>query len=61
MEELRAAHQQQMGLFVEDLQQKRPTKPRHSRDYLAQREVQDKLAKAQLYMRATKVWAGGQG
>lgn len=56
-DDLKACHQAQMASFVEELQRKRPSKPRHSRDYLQHREVQDKLAKAKLYGRATKVRA----
>ncbi|KAG2497380.1 hypothetical protein HYH03_004538 [Edaphochlamys debaryana] len=55
VEELRANQQLQLAGFVEELQRKRPQRARPSRDYLHQREVQDKLAKAQLYGRATQV------
>ncbi|GFR42594.1 hypothetical protein Agub_g3524 [Astrephomene gubernaculifera] len=55
VEELKCSHTSQLAAYVEELQRKRPTRARPSREYLAQREVQDKLAKAQLYGRATKV------
>eukprot|EP00198_Chlamydomonas_reinhardtii_P007796 XP_001697133.1 predicted protein [Chlamydomonas reinhardtii] len=54
-EDLRASHTSQLAAFVEELQKKRPTRARPSRDYLLQREMQDKLAKSQQYSRATKV------
>ncbi|KAG2437819.1 hypothetical protein HXX76_005439 [Chlamydomonas incerta] len=54
-EDLKAAHTAQLAAFVEELQKKRPTRARPSRDYLLQREMQDKLAKSQQYSRATKV------
>ncbi|KXZ51942.1 hypothetical protein GPECTOR_11g67 [Gonium pectorale] len=53
--DLQSSHREQLAAFVADLQRRRPTRARPSRDYLTQREVQDKLAKAQLYGRATQV------
>ncbi|EFJ52709.1 hypothetical protein VOLCADRAFT_115660 [Volvox carteri f. nagariensis] len=55
LEDLKSSHTTQLAAYVEDLQRKKPTRARPSRDYLVQREMQDKLVKAKLYGRATKV------
>ncbi|GIL94680.1 hypothetical protein Vretimale_910 [Volvox reticuliferus] len=55
LEDLKNSHTAQLAAYVEELQRKKPTRARPSRDYLVQREMQDKLVKAKLYGRATKV------
>ncbi|GLI59263.1 hypothetical protein VaNZ11_001110 [Volvox africanus] len=55
LEDLKNSHTTQLAAYVDDLQRKKPTRARPSRDYLVQREMQDKLVKAKLYGRATKV------
>mmetsp|Transcript_11125 Transcript_11125/g.19420 ORF Transcript_11125/g.19420 Transcript_11125/m.19420 type:complete len:389 (-) Transcript_11125:875-2041(-) len=51
----KAAHDQQRQQYVETLLNKRPTKPKPSREYLQQRNMEVNLAKNKQYLQAVKV------
>ncbi|MEW5299981.1 MAG: hypothetical protein WDW36_002946 [Sanguina aurantia] len=55
VDELKASHSGAIVCFGAEAERKRPQAPRHSKDYLIQRSIQDKLAKSKLYVRAGRV------
>eukprot|EP00798_Chlamydomonas_sp_ICE-L_P028800 gene28801-31989_t len=55
VEGMRTSHQEQGAAYEETLLAKTPTKPKHSRDYLNQKKIEESLVKVKLYTEASQV------
>ena len=55
IERLKEVHQEQMGRFREEQEQRRPTRAKFSKELLNQRKIQQHLAKQGHYMKAMKL------